>query len=161
MGKVVFTNGCFDILHQGHFALFEYCRELAGEDGKVILALDTDERIRKTKGTYVLGNEDPMNHAERPYNNEFQRHINLQPPRENPLNKKPFADDIRFFDTDEDLVRLVKLIQPDVMVKGADWEGKHIIGSEHAKEVKFFKIVGNFSTTRILKNIADWGTVQR
>lgn len=161
MGKVVFTNGCFDILHQGHFALFEYCRELAGEDGKVILALDTDERIRQTKGNYVLGNEDPMNHAQRPYNNEFQRHINLQPPRENPLNKKPFADDIRFFDTDEDLVRLVKLIQPDIMVKGADWEGKHIIGSEHAKEVKFFKIVGNFSTTRILKNIADWGTMQR
>jgi len=160
MGKVVFTNGCFDILHQGHFALFEYCRELAGEDGKVILALDTDERIRQTKGNYVLGNEDPMNHAQRPYNNEFQRHINLQPPRENPLNKKPFADDIRFFDTDEDLVRLVKLIQPDIMVKGADWEGKHIIGSEHAKEVKFFKIVGNFSTTRILKNIADWGTMQ-
>jgi D-beta-D-heptose 7-phosphate kinase/D-beta-D-heptose 1-phosphate adenosyltransferase len=161
MGKVVFTNGCFDILHQGHFALFEYCRELAGEDGKVILALDTDERIRQTKGNYVLGNEDPMNHAQRPYNNEFQRHINLQPPRENPLNKKPFADDIRFFDTDQDLVRLVKLIQPDIMVKGADWEGKHIIGSEHAKEVKFFKIVGNFSTTRILKNIADWGTMQR
>jgi len=161
MGKVVFTNGCFDILHQGHFALFEYCRKLAGEDGKVILALDTDERIRKTKGSYVLGNDDPMNNAERPYNNEFQRHINLQPPRENPLNKKPFADDIRFFDTDEDLIRLVKLIKPDIMVKGADWEGKHIIGSEHAKEVKFFKIVGNFSTTRILKNIADWGTVQR
>lgn len=161
MGKVVFTNGCFDILHQGHYALFEYCRELAGEDGQVVLALDTDERIRQTKGTYVLGNEDPMNHAKRPHHNEFERQINLSPPRENPLNKKPFADVIRFFDSDEDLIRLVEQVQPDIMVKGADWEGKHIIGSEHAKEVKFFRIVGNFSTTRILKNLADWGAMPR
>jgi len=159
MGKVVFTNGCFDILHPGHYALFEYCRELAEEDGQVVLGLDTDERIRQTKGNYVLGNEDPMNHAKRPHHNEVERQINLSPPRENPLNKQPFADVIRFFDTDEDLIRLVEQVKPDIMVKGTDWEGKHIIGSEHAKEVKFFRIVGNFSTTRILKNIADWGEV--
>lgn len=161
MGKVVFTNGCFDILHQGHYALFEYCRELAGDDGKVVLGLDCDERIRQTKGSYVLGNEDPMNHAKRPHNDEVQRHINLAPPKENPLNKKLFCDEIHFFENDEDLIRLVEATKPDIMVKGTDWEGKHIIGSEHAKEVKFFRIVGNFSTTRILKNIADWGAMPR
>ena len=54
MSKVVFTNGCFDILHQGHYALFKYCRDLAGEDGKVVLGIDTDERIKANKGEVLL-----------------------------------------------------------------------------------------------------------
>lgn len=157
MSKVVFTNGCFDILHQGHYALFKYCRDLAGEDGKVVLGIDTDERIKENKGDGIAGDKAFVH---RPYHNEWERHINLTR-NKNPLNGKPFADDIHFFATDEDLIRLVKITQPDIMVKGSDWEGKHIIGGEHAKEIKYFGIIGTFSTTKVLKHLASGGELPR
>ena len=50
--KVVFTNGCFDLLHVGHFKLLTFCRELAGPKGYVIVAIDTDSKVSKDKGEF-------------------------------------------------------------------------------------------------------------
>ena len=50
MKNVVFSNGVFDLLHVGHFRLFQYCERLAGAEGKIYLALDSDEKVKRDKG---------------------------------------------------------------------------------------------------------------
>jgi bifunctional ADP-heptose synthase (sugar kinase/adenylyltransferase) len=58
------------------------------------------------------------------------------------------------FDSDEELVLLIKKINPDVMIVGSDWKNKKVIGSEYAKSVKFFERIPKYSTTKIISSIA-------
>jgi rfaE bifunctional protein nucleotidyltransferase chain/domain len=112
--KTVFVNGTFDILHRGHLALLSYARSLGDN---VIVAIDTDERVRELKG------------QTRPINSCIDRMIMLQ--------SLKTVDKVFSFSTDQELEDLVKTTQPDIMVVGSDWKGKSVIGSMHSAELKF------------------------
>ncbi len=129
---IVFTNGCFDILHVGHLALFEYCKQLGDY---VVVAIDTDDRIKKSKGS--------------------TRPINRLEDRVKMLSSLKFVDEVRFFSSDDELTNIVKDVSPDFMVVGDDYKDKRVIGSEHAKNLKFFEKINGYSTTKTIKNISN------
>jgi rfaE bifunctional protein nucleotidyltransferase chain/domain len=122
----VWMNGCFDILHYGHFRMIEYAASL----GTLIIGIDTDERVKIMKGD------------DRPYHTLEQRIFNLR-------NIKGVST-IVTFNTDEELVEIIKSYNPDVFVIGSDYKNKPIIGGEYAKEIRFFDRIEGFSTTKIL-----------
>lgn len=123
----IFVNGTFDILHVGHLSMLKYAKNL----GTVTVAIDGDERVKKLKG------------PNRPINSERERKAML-------LALK-YVDHVVIFNTDEELRELVG--QHDVMVKGADYKGKPIIGQDVCKELVFFDVVSGFSTTEKIKQI--------
>lgn len=129
----VFVNGCFDILHRGHLELFKYARSLGD---CVIVALDSDKKIKKDKG------------SDRPFNNLEDRKFFLSCIRD--------VDKVAEFDTTQELEELVKEIAPDIMIVGSDWRGRKIVGAQYAKQVKFFERINEYSTTKIIQNISNW-----
>lgn len=132
MSHIVFTNGCFDILHPGHIEMFKVGKSLGD---KLIVAIDSDEKVTRDKG--------------------FPRPINDQHFRKSMLESIRYIDVVLIFNTKEELEQLIEVYSPDTLLIGADWRGREIIGENHAKEVKFFNRVGNYSTTRILQSIID------
>lgn len=126
--KLVFVNGCFDILHRGHIELFSYAKSLGDY---LMVAIDSDNRVKKMKG------------QTRPFNNQEDRKYVLESIR--------YIDEVLFFDNSEELEYLIYAYNPDIMIVGSDWKGKEVIGSKHAKELVFFDRVGDYSTTKILK----------
>jgi len=130
--RIVFVNGCFDVLHRGHIELFEFAKS-QGE--YLIVALDTDARVKKQKG------------ENRPFNSLTDR--------KKIVSSIEYVDWVESFGTDEELIALVRQASPHVMVVGSDWRGKPIIGSEHAKEIKFFERIDGYSTTDILQYSSD------
>jgi D-beta-D-heptose 7-phosphate kinase/D-beta-D-heptose 1-phosphate adenosyltransferase len=130
--KIIFTNGCFDILHPGHIELFKYARSLGDE---LIVGIDSDERIKQSKG------------STRPIYNSNNRKLILESIK--------YIDKVVVFDNDDELTKLVKYCSPYVMVIGSDWKDKKVIGSEYAKEVKFFERIQEFSTTKTIENIIN------
>lgn len=127
--KLIFVNGCFDVIHRGHIELFKYARSLG--DG-LIVAIDTDERVKAMKG------------SDRPFNTQDDRKYVLQSIR--------YIDDVLFFSNDIELENLTYTYSPDIMIVGSDWKGKKIIGSQYAKEVRYFDRIGDYSTTKILQS---------
>ena len=113
--KIIWINGCFDILHRGHIELFKYARSLGP---RLIVGIDTDSRVKKAKG------------ADRPYNSLDDRIYVLQSVR--------YIDEVVSFESDKQLEHCIQLYKPDIMVVGSDWEGKKVIGSEYTKELKYF-----------------------
>ena len=104
--KIVFTNGCFDLLHLGHI---DYLGKAADLGDMLIIGVNTDESVRKLKG------------ANRPINNEEQRlHI---------LASLLFVDAVILFN-EETPYQLIKIIQPDVLVKGGDYTIDKIVGAD-------------------------------
>lgn len=130
--KTIFVNGTFDILHRGHLEMLEYAASM-GEH--LLIALDTDRRVKELKGD------------SRPVNNQADRVYMMY--------RIKGVKSVMLFDTDEELERLIKITQPDVMVKGSDWRGKPIIGEQYCKEIKFYERVGDYSTTNIIQHITD------
>jgi D-beta-D-heptose 7-phosphate kinase/D-beta-D-heptose 1-phosphate adenosyltransferase len=65
------------------------------------------------------------------------------------------VDEVRTFGSDMDLKNLVKYYKPDIMIVGSDWKGKPVIGSEYAKELKFFDRINEYSTTKTIENIIN------
>ena len=130
--KTVFTNGCFDILHLGHIELFKYARSIGDQ---LIVGIDSDERIKQTKG------------STRPIYNSNNRKLILESIR--------YIDKVIVFNDDNELKNLVKLISPDIMVVGSDWKNKKVIGSNYAKEVRFFERLPEYSTTKTIQSIVD------
>ena len=132
MSRTVFVNGCFDILHIGHIRLFEYAASLGSY---LVVAIDSDSRVAEMKG--------------------LDRPINCQSVREEFLKALKWVDEVRVFSSAEELVETVATVKPDVMVVGEDWKGKPIIGSAHALEVRYFKRIDGYSTTKIVENFSD------
>ena len=130
----VFINGCFDILHPGHIKLFESARSFGDH---VIVAIDSDRKVQEMKG------------PSRPIKSEYQRKTVLASIR--------YIDEVHVFDTKEELEALVKKIKPDIMIVGSDWKGKEVVGSQYAKELRFFDRIEDYSTTKIVENIIDRG----
>ena len=127
--KIVWCNGTFDILHPGHIELFKVGASLGN---KLIVATDTDEKIRKDKG------------ASKPVNNLCDR-ISL-------LQAIKYIDEVLYFNTREELEGLIKLYRPDILLLGDDWQGGDVVGIEYAKEARFLPRLNN-STTDIIKKI--------
>tara|TARA_A100000164_G_scaffold335613_1_gene327833 strand:+ start:787 stop:1185 length:399 start_codon:yes stop_codon:yes gene_type:complete len=127
--KIVWCNGTFDILHPGHIELFKVGASLGK---KLIVATDTDEKIRKDKG------------ASKPVNNLCDRISMLQAIK--------YIDEVLYFNTREELEGLIKLYRPDILLLGDDWQGGDVVGIEYAKEARFLPRL-NYSTTDIIKKI--------
>ena len=124
---VIFTNGCFDILHRGHVELLRYCHSL----GRVVVGLNSDRSVKQLKG------------ARRPYNNESDRQLILEACK--------FVDEVMIFD-EETPYQLIKKIKPDIVVKGGDYQKEDVVGNDLA-EVKIFNFVDGYSTTNILEKM--------
>ena len=125
--KIIFTNGCFDVIHAGHLKLLEFCASL----GTVIVGINSDASIRKIKGDL------------RPINNEFDRQYILSGFR--------FVDKVIIFDEDKPY-QLIQQIKPDIIVKGGDSLKSEVIGNDLA-EVRIFPLVSGLSTSKILSKI--------
>jgi len=127
--KVVFTNGCFDILHVGHV---KYLQEAKSFGDLLIVGLNSDESVSRLKG------------PTRPINSASDRAY-LLAALEAVDFVVPFSED-----TPHDLI---KMIEPDVLVKGGDYEGKEVVGTQFAKELKLVAFVNGKSTTKTIEKI--------
>jgi len=130
IGRYVWVNGCFDVLHRGHIELFKYAKSLGAH---LVVGVDDDDRIRTSKGD------------NRPINNLEDR-IEM-------LRSIKYIDDVVWFDTDTELDMQVLLSGAEVMVVGSDYKDKKVIGSRHVKEVKFFDRMGGHSTSSIVEKL--------
>ena len=130
--KIIWTNGCFDILHRGHIEMFEYAKSLGDE---LIVGIDSDRRVKEDKG------------EDRPINSLDDRAIVLQSIK--------YIDRVIEFDSTNELERLIKDIKPDIMVIGSDWKGKRVVGEEYAGKVEFFDRIKGYSTTKLLKKLNE------
>jgi D-beta-D-heptose 7-phosphate kinase/D-beta-D-heptose 1-phosphate adenosyltransferase len=129
----VVVNGTFDIIHLGHLRLLQYARSFP--NSYVLVLIDSDRRVRELKG------------LNRPVNTEYERC--------SMLFALKCVDRVETFDTDQELVDLIKGFEPDVMVKGSDYRNKPIIGAEYCKEIKFYDRFKNYSTTNKIQDIAN------
>jgi rfaE bifunctional protein nucleotidyltransferase chain/domain len=131
--KIVFTNGCFDILHLGHLDYLEKSRNLGD---KLVLGLNTDHSVKKLKG------------PDRPINNENAR--------ARMLAALVFVDIVIAFD-EETPLKLIKKVRPDILVKGKDYNIKNIVGAdfvmENGGEVKTIDLLEGYSTTGLIEKI--------
>ena len=136
---IVFTNGCFDILHVQHIILLKYCRTLAGKTGKVIVGLNSDTSVKNNKG------------EGRPIINQGDRRTMLL--------ALEYVDEVKIF-SEPTPFQLLEYLLPDIIVKGHDWKDKHIIGHRFAKEVRFAPTNDSISTTKIIERCCEstWGT---
>lgn len=127
--KIVFTNGCFDILHRGHVEYLQKARELGD---LLILGLNSDSSVKRLKGN------------DRPINNEEDRAI--------VLSALECINYISIFDEDTPL-ELIKIVKPDILVKGGDYKIENVVGREYSKETVLIDFVDGYSTTNIIKKI--------
>jgi len=130
--KTIFVNGCFDILHPGHIELFKIAKSLGD---RLIVAIDTDEKIKIDKGN------------SRPINTLSYRKVMLESIR--------YIDTVLTFNTNLELERLIELYSPDILVKGGDWRNGEIVGGKFAQEVRFFDRYGEYSTTKFLEQLQN------
>ena len=142
--KVVFTNGCFDILHKGHVT---YLAKAADLGGVLVVGLNSDASVRRQG----KGDDRPIN--------EFDARALV-------IASLNFVDFVLFFDEDTPL-ELIELLRPDVLVKGGDYDPleedksakKYIVGREvvlgRGGLVKTINLVDGFSTTSILNKLKD------
>ena len=126
--RIIWTNGCFDVLHRGHIELFEYAKSMGDY---LVVGIDNDERVRQLKGTT------------RPINNLKDRKYMLQSIK--------YIDEVVSFGTDEELITQLMLSKAQTMVVGSDYRNKCVIGSPFIKTVKFFDRIEGYSTTNILE----------
>jgi len=124
--KTIFTNGCFDILHRGHFELLKYCHSL----GHVVVGLNSNTSVKRLKG------------VNRPFFDEGDREFALRSCR--------FVDNVIIFAEDTPL-RLITELQPDIIVKGGDYNPDEVVGSNLC-EVRIFNYIEGYSTTKVLEN---------
>ena len=131
-GLKIFVNGTFDVLHCGHLDLLNYAASLGDY---LVVALDSDERVKQLKG------------PTRPVNNiETRRAI---------MNNLKAVTSTASFNSDEELCAIIAQYSPDIMVVGSDWRDKPIIGSEYAGRLEFYERRNPVSTTSTLKSYTD------
>lgn len=133
--KIVFTNGCFDIIHAGHVDYLEKAKSLGDF---LVVGLNSDESVRKLKGE--------------------GRPVNPQEERKKVLSALKPVDLVIIFDEDTP-ERLIKEIKPDVLVKGGDWKIENIVGADFVRsyggEVYTIDFVYNTSTTKIINKVKN------
>lgn len=126
---VVFTNGCFDILHSAHIKCLKYCKS---QGDVLVVGLNDDNSIKKNKG------------PERPINDVDERATML--------SLFDFVDYIIIF-SDETPYNVLKLLKPLKLIKGGDYKVETIVGAEHANEVLLFDYINNKSTSNVVNKI--------
>jgi len=122
----IWVNGCFDVVHAGHIELLKYARSVGD---RLVVGLDTDERVRHSKG------------QDRPINSLLHRKSVMEAIR--------YVDEVVEFSTDEALRNAIQWSGAKFIVVGKEYEGR-VIGSELVKEVKYFDRLYNLSTTNIV-----------
>jgi D-beta-D-heptose 7-phosphate kinase/D-beta-D-heptose 1-phosphate adenosyltransferase len=127
--KIIFTNGCFDILHSGHITLLEKSRNFGDY---LVVGLNSDNSVRRIKG------------KKRPINNQLDRAIVLAGLQS--------VDFVVIFNEDTPH-KLLSLLKPDILVKGADYKTDQIIGKEFVSAVKTIALVKGKSTTAVIKKL--------
>ena len=130
--KKVFVNGCFDVIHRGHIELFCEAKSLGN---KLLVAIDSDKRVSDLKGP--------------------TRPINKQEDRKFILESIKYIDDVVIFDSEDNLIKIIKQYEPDIMMVGSDYKDKKVIGSSHANKLVFFERIDGYSTTKVLQNISS------
>jgi D-beta-D-heptose 7-phosphate kinase/D-beta-D-heptose 1-phosphate adenosyltransferase len=128
--KRIVVNGTFDILHSGHLALLNYAKSLGDF---LVVAIDSDRRVRELKGT--------------------SRPVNTQSERQELLENLRAVDEVKIFDSDQELVDIIK--DCAIMVKGSDYKGKSIVGENNIAQIIFFNRIDGFSTTEKIQHIAN------
>ena len=131
--KIVFTNGCFDLLHKGHEDLIKTSNSFGD---KLIIGLNSDESVKRLKG---MG---------RPIQNEIDR--------KKALIDTGYVEKVYIFNDDTPL-DLILLIKPDILVKGGDYTPKEIVGYEEVissgGEIKIVPLTPGYSTTSLIKKM--------
>ena len=127
--SIAFTNGCFDLMHVGHVS---YLQKAKKDDRILIVGLNSDKSVRRIKGP--------------------SRPICLQKSRAAALAALACVDFVVVFNEDTPYA-LIKAIQPDVLVKGADYKGKEVVGAGLVGQVELVKLVKGFSTSNIIHAI--------
>jgi len=133
--KIVFTNGCFDIIHAGHIDYLSKAKDL----GNILLiGLNTDDSVRRLKG------------ANRPVNDEKARALIIA--------AMQFVDAVVLFDEDTPY-ELIKTVQPDILVKGSDYKPEDIVGADivlaKGGEIKTIDFLEGYSTSGIIERIRE------
>ena len=133
--QIVFTNGCFDIIHRGHV---DYLARAASLGSKLIIGLNTDGSVRRIKGN------------SRPVTDEYSRAFVLA--------AFAFVDAIILFDEDTPY-KLIQSIQPDILVKGSDYKENDIVGADIVKakggKIITMDFVPGFSTSLIIEKLKE------
>ena len=124
---VVFTNGCFDVLHRGHLELLRFCSSLGD---KVIVGLNSDSSTRTLKG------------PARPHNTQADRKVMLEELRS--------VDEVIVF-YEETPYNLIQNLLPDIIVKGSDYAEDQVVG-RHLAKVVIFDIINGYSTTKTIQD---------
>lgn len=139
--KTVLTNGVFDVIHTGHIKLLEYCKN---QGDYLIVAIDTDSRVKKIKG------------ENRPVNTEKDRKAVLEAIR--------FVDEVVMFDTMEELQSLYTKIKPDILVKGNECSAEELRkkdGIPNYIEIHMCPFMEGYSTTGTMKKIKNLSSCEK
>ena len=110
--RIVFANGCFDLLHCGHIEVLEKARDLGDF---LFVALNSDESVRKLKG------------PTRPIFNQDQR--------KRMLLSLSCVDKVVIFTGEDELEKLIKIMTPAILVKGPEWKGKELVGQKYVESI--------------------------
>jgi D-glycero-beta-D-manno-heptose 1-phosphate adenylyltransferase len=131
--KIVFTNGCFDILHRGHVSYLNQAKSLGDF---LVVGLNSDKSVKRLKGE--------------------SRPVNLEDDRKFVLENLKAVDEVIIFEEDTPF-NIISEILPDFLVKGGDWKADQIVGSDvvlaHSGQVLSLSFVNNYSTTNIINKI--------
>lgn len=134
--KIVFTNGCFDILHYGHI---HYLAEASALGNKLVIGMNAAASVSRLKGSH------------RPINDEMTRTFLLA--------SLEMTSAVVLFEQDTPL-ELIKTVRPDVLVKGGDWQPHQIVGAdfvlENGGKVRSLPFIKGYSTTAIEEKIRSW-----
>ncbi|MCB5261143.1 MAG: D-glycero-beta-D-manno-heptose 1-phosphate adenylyltransferase [Candidatus Cloacimonetes bacterium] len=133
--QIVFTNGCFDIIHAGHVAYLSQAKALGDI---LVVGLNSDASVKRLKGD--------------------SRPINTQQNRALVLAAFSFVDYVVIFEQNTPLA-LIKEVEPDILVKGGDWQASEIVGADyvmaHGGRVQSLSFVEGLSTTSIIEKLKD------
>ena len=126
--KIVFTNGCFDIIHTGHIKYLRHAKSLGDI---LVIGLNSDTSVSRIKP---------------------KRPVNPQVQRAEVLSSLEMVDYVTLFDEDTPY-ELIKYLKPDILVKGGDWKKEDIVGSDIAKETHSLPYIEGISTSEIIERI--------
>lgn len=129
--NIVFTNGCFDILHSAHIELLQFSKN---QGDILVVGLNSDESIKRLKG------------ETRPINDIYER--------SKILSLFDFIDHIIIFNDDTPL-NIIKALKPNILIKGSDYKKENIVGKEYVKNIILFDFIKNKSSTHVINKIKN------